>query len=141
MENNNERLRLLSQRWLDGSTTDAEERELRHIAAETASLPDDLQWIGALKGGLDSLAEERAPRPLGRRRPVTVRRIVLWSLSAAAAATLAAVIVNDRQPYCYVNGVPVTDAAIAMNETTCFEHLSELDEAMQVMKLFENDQN
>lgn len=141
MENNNERLRLLSQRWLDGSTTDAEERELRHIAAETASLPDDLQWIGALKGGLESLAKERAPRPLGRRRPVTVRRIVLWSLSAAAAATLAAVIVNDRQPYCYVNGVPVTDAAIAMNETACFEHLSELDEAMQVMKLFENDQN
>lgn len=141
MKNNIERLQLLSQRWLDGSATDAEERELRRLAAETGSLPDDLRWIGALTGGLENLAEERAPRNFGRKRPVTVRRIVLWSLSAAAAAAFAAVVVNDRQPYCYVNGVPVTDAALAMNETACFEHLSELDEAMQVMKLFENDQN
>lgn len=141
MENNTERIRLLSQRWLDGSTDDAEERELRRMAAETDALPQDLRWIGLLLGGMEKLAEERAPKRTGRHRPMPLRRIVLWSLSAAATIGLAAIVAIDRQPYCYIDGVPVTDAAVAMNETACFERLAELDDAMQLVKLLENNQN
>ncbi len=69
-----------------------------------------------------------------------MQRIVAWSLAAAAVVAMIVATTIDREPYCYINGVAIHDAQIAMNETRCFEHLAELDEAMEVLNLIQDVQ-
>lgn len=144
MESNIERIDRLVERWLDGSTTDAEERELRSlIEAQGEALPARLAWVAIAFGGFRALGEERnrqsVRRPLrAQRQPLRpLQRIAVWALSAAAVVAMVLATTIDREPYCYINGVAVHDAQLAMNETACFEHLAELDEAMSVLSMFE----
>lgn len=145
MDKSIERIDLLVERWLDGATTDTEERELQRLVEECgAELPARLGWLTTTFEGYGALAEERNPQPvkqpLRAQRP-TMRlgqRIVAWSMAAAAAVAMIVATTIDREPYCYINGVAVHDAQIAMNETRCFEHLAELDQTMQVLTLLED---
>lgn len=145
MDKSIERIDLLVERWLDGSTTDAEERELRSLVEALGSaLPARLGWLATAFGGFEALSEERNPqnarRPLqARRQPLRpLQRVVQWGLAAAAVVAMMVAISTDREPYCYINGVAIHDAQLAMNETVCFEHLAELDEAMNMLSMFEN---
>ncbi len=145
MDKSIERIDLLVERWLDGATTDAEERELRSLVEACGeALPARLGWLTTTFEGYGALAEERNPQPIKRplraQRP-TMRlgqRIVAWSMAAAAVVAMIVATTIDREPYCYINGVAVHDAQIAMNETRCFEHLAELDQTMQVLTLLED---
>lgn len=145
MDKSIERIDQLVELWLDGATTDAEERELQRLVAECgAELPARLGWLTTTFEGYGALAEERNPQPIKRplraQRP-TMRlgqRIVAWSMAAAAVVAMIVATTIDREPYCYINGVAVHDAQIAMNETRCFEHLAELDQTMQVLTLLED---
>ena len=145
MENYIERIDQLTERWLDGATTYAEERELQRLVKECgAALPARLGWLADTFEGYRALAEERNPQPTKRpqrthRAPlITLQRIATWSLAAAAVVVAIIGFSIDHEPYCYVNGEAVYDAQLAMNETACLDYLSELDQVMNVLTILEN---
>lgn len=145
MDKSIERIDQLVELWLDGSTTDAEEHELRSLVeACSEALPTRLAWVATAFGGFEALSEERNPQPVKRQQRARrqlirpLQRVVQWGLAAAAMVAMAIAISIDREPYCYINGTAIHDAQLAMNETACFEHLAELDEAMNVLSMFEN---
>lgn len=145
MDKSIERIDQLVELWLDGSTTDAEEHELRSLVeACSEALPARLVWVATAFEGYGALAEERNPQPVKRQQRARsqlirpLQRVVQWGLTAAAVVAMAIAISIDREPYCYINGTAIHDAQLAMNETACFEHLAELDEAMSVLSMFEN---
>ena len=140
MDKSIERIDQLVELWLDGSTTDAEEHELQRLVAECgAELPARLGWLTTTFEGYGALAEERNPQPVKRQQRARrqlirpLQHVVQWGLAAAAMVAMAIAISIDREPYCYINGAAIHDAQLAMNETACFEHLAELDEAMSVL--------
>lgn len=148
MDKSIERIDQLVELWLDGSTTDAEEHELRSLVEACGeALPARLTWVATAFEGYGALAEERNPQPVKRQQRARrqsirpLQRVVQWGLAAAATVALVVAISIDREPYCYINGEAIYDAQIAMNETRCFEHLDELDQTMQVLTLLENLNN
>lgn len=145
MDKSIERIDQLVELWLDGSTTDAEEHELRSLVEACGeTLPARLVWVATAFGGFEALSEERNPQPVKRQQSARrqlirpLQRVVQWGLAAAAVVAMVIAISIDREPYCYINGTAIHDAQLAMNETACFEHLAELDEAMSVLSMFEN---
>lgn len=145
MDKSIERIDQLVELWLDGSTTDAEEHELRSLVeACSEALPARLVWVATAFEGYGALAEERNPQPVKRQQRARrqlirpLQHVVQWGLAAAAVVAMVVAISIDREPYCYINGTAIHDAQLAMNETACFEHLAELDEAMSVLSMFEN---
>ena len=145
MENYIERIDQLTERWLDGATTDAEERELQRLVEECGTaLPARLRWLADTFEGYRALAEECNPQPVKRsqhahRAPlITLKRIATWSLAAAAVVVAIIGFSIDHEPYCYVNGEAIYDAQLAMNETACLDYLSELDQVMNVLTILEN---
>ncbi len=145
MDKSIERIDQLVELWLDGSTTDAEEHELRSLVeACSEALPARLMWVATAFEGYGALAEERNPQPVKRQQRARrqlirpLQHVVQWGLAAAAMVAMVIAISIDREPYCYINGTAIHDAQLAMNETACFEHLAELDEAMSVLSMFEN---
>lgn len=145
MDKSIERIDQLVELWLDGSTTDAEEHELRSLVEACGeALPARLVWVATAFNGYRALAEERNPQPVKRQQRARrqlirpLQHVVQWGLAAAAVVAMAIAISIDREPYCYINGTAIHDAQLAMNETACFEHLAELDEAMSVLSMFEN---
>lgn len=145
MDKSIERIDQLVELWLDGSTTDAEEHELRSLVEACGeTLSARLVWVATAFKGYGALAEERNPQPVKRQQRARrqlirpLQRVMQWGLAAAAVVALVVAISIDREPYCYINGEAIYDAQLAMNETACFEHLAELDEAMSVLSLFEN---
>lgn len=144
MDKSIERIDQLVELWLDGSTTDAEEHELRSLVeACSEALPARLTWVATAFEGYRTLAEERNPQPVKRQQRARrqsirpLQRLAVWGLSAAAVVAAVVATTIDREPYCYINGEAIYDAQIAMNETRCFEHLDELDQTMQVLNLLE----
>lgn len=145
MDKSIERIDQLVELWLDGSTTDAEEHELRSLVEACGeALPARLVWVATAFKGYGALAEERNPQPVKRQQRARrqsirpLQHVVQWGLAAAAVVAMVIAISIDREPYCYINGTAIHDAQLAMNETACFEHLAELDEAMSVLSMFEN---
>lgn len=145
MDKSIERIDQLVELWLDGSTTDAEEHELRSLVEACGeALPARLVWVATAFEGYGALAEERNSQPVKRQQRARrqlispLQYVVQWGLAAAAVVALAIAISIDREPYCYINGTAIHDAQLAMNETACFEHLAELNEAMSVLSMFEN---
>lgn len=56
-----ERIERLAERWFEGRTTDAEERELRELLVTTDDLPESLRDLAVLFEGFEELAGEQMP--------------------------------------------------------------------------------
>ena len=106
MNERQERIERLAERWFAAQATDAEERELR-------------EWMRR--------AADVAP---------------LWGIAAAAAVVLGIFVcaVLLRKPYCYIDGVAVYDAEVAMQTTVYLESFSALEESGRMVdELIENN--
>ena len=121
MNERQERIERLAERWFAAQATDAEERELRDWFRQAAGVPDSLREAQILFGGLDALAGERSrerwkPRRAGRILP-------LWGIAAAVAVVIGLFVCADllRKPYCYIDGVAVYDKEVALQTTVYFE--------------------
>lgn len=139
MNERQERIERLAERWFAAQATDAEERELREWMRRAADVPESLREVRALFGGLDALAgsvpELRKPRRIRRMAP-------LWGIAAAAAVVLGIFVCADllRKPYCYIDGVAVYDAEVAMQTTVYLESFSALEESGRMVdELIENN--
>ena len=60
MNERQERIERLAERWFAAQATDAEECELRDWFRQAAGVPDSLREAQILFGGLDALAGERS---------------------------------------------------------------------------------
>lgn len=127
MNERQERIERLAERWFAAQATDAEERELRDWFRQAAGVPDSLREAQILFGGLDALAGEHSrerwkPRRAGRILP-------LWSIAAAVAVVIGLFVCADllRKPYCYIDGVAVYDKEVALQTTVYLESFSALD--------------
>ena len=127
MNERQERIERLAERWFAAGTTDAEERELREWLREAEEVPAALRDVQAMLAGLDALAEERLPA--GRRVPLRRRMSPLWGFAAAAVVALGLFFCADllRKPYCYIDGRAVYDKEAAMQAMVYLESFSALD--------------
>ncbi len=129
MNERQERIERLAERWFAAQATDAEERELRERMRRADDVPDSLREVRTLMEGLDALAGERSPECWKPRR---VRRMApLWGIAAAAAIVIGLFVCADllRKPYCYIDGVAVYDKEVALQTTVYFESFSALEES------------
>nr|WP_195458656.1 hypothetical protein [Alistipes sp. D31t1_170403_E11] len=133
MNERQERIEQLAERWFAAETTDAEERELRDWLRRTEDLPASLSDVRAMIVGLDTLAEERFPA--GRKVPLRRRMPSLWGFVAAAVTVLGLFVCAElmRKPYCYIDGVAVYDKEAAMQATVYLESFSALDESARMV--------
>lgn len=132
MKERQERIEQLAERWFAAQTTDAEERELRDWLRGADEIPDSLRDLRVLLGGLDALAEERAP---GRSVPLRRKISPLWGFAAAAAVVCGLFLCAGllRKPYCYIDGVAVYDRETALETTVYLESFATLGETGQMV--------
>lgn len=131
---NENTIRELLGRYMDGETTLAEEKALGEYFAAADEVPADIayaremfRYFGAAAGAkperaFDIPAQEAMPPVRKPRSSRRAHRIWAWAGSAAAAAAaivaVAMLVSQNGKPegevvYCYINGEPVTDYDLA----------------------------
>lgn len=130
MNEHNERIEKLLERYFAAQATDAEECELRDYFRQAADIPAGLRDAQVLFCGMDALRGEACPQErAARRRGVFARGAwPLWAAAAALAVGLFFGVELLRQPYCYIDGVAVYDKQVAMQTTVYLDAFSEFQD-------------
>ena len=116
------RIRTLTDRFFDGTTTLEEEQELYDYYRREQALPADLAQLRQLF--LDFAAVQFADEPAAERQAPTPRRWLRWAVAACAALTIAAgaaVWLNsgrqgDDECVAYIYGERTTDRDVVLSE-------------------------
>ena len=126
-----ERIKMLVECYLDGSTTKAEEAEIATYFATHSNVDAELEVVRGMFLGFSDM-KRRIKAPVATAQPKVNRRMV-WSLLglSVAAATLLCVslvglhmINSDGEEFvepeiiCYVDGVAVEDSEVARQKVT-----------------------
>ena len=144
------RIRTLTDRFFDGTTTLEEEQELYDYYRREQALPADLDQLRRLF--LDFAAVEFADEPAAERQAPTPRRWLRWAVAACAALTIAAgaaVWLNsgrqgDDECVAYIYGERTTDRDVVLGEmqktmaAVADDGSDEVEEQLKMM--FGNDQ-
>ena len=122
---NENAIRELLARYMEGETTLAEERVLKGYFALVDEIPADIEYACAMFGHFAAAASQRPGRALEIRGSASAprnrrRRTWIWTASAIAAAVVMAILfvplkgdTDGEVIYCYINGEPVTDFELA----------------------------
>ena len=129
-----ERIKQIIERYLNGETTNKEERVLRDFFSRNhAEVPPEWMVYRAMFG---YVARERnriaAPVP-ARRVAVRVKRAVLWAAVAAAVAVFAVLMLrvpSQNVNYAFIDGKRITDQRQVMEAAT---------EALEMVSCKEDD--
>ncbi len=145
MKNSIELIRTLAIRYFDGTSSLDEERLLAKLIAEQSDLPSDLKPLRLMLGGLNQIrVSEIAPH---RHRTM---RLQLQTIVSACASIAAAVVVGiaiiapqslkpeSEDILCYINGEPITDINIVMEQAKYLDNLAELDETINAIDMLIN---
>ncbi len=151
MMNTNHRLETLIERYYEGETTPAEEQELLQeleaqetLSAEEKALCVMLQGFASIK--CENIIADKnlaAPQPIPRNKGRMVRLAIGFSAVAAVVAIALfstprkeAIVVPAEEPtvYCYINGEPITDLAIAMEQTKYLEPIKEISQSVATLE-------
>ena len=144
------RIRTLTDRFFDGTTTLEEEQELYDYYRREQALPADLAQLRRLF--LDFAAVEFADEPAAERQAPAPRRWLRWAVAACAALTIAAgaaVWLNsgqqgDDECVAYIYGERTTDRDVVLGEmqktmaAVADDGSNEVEEQLKMM--FGNDQ-
>lgn len=144
------RIRTLTDRFFDGTTTLEEEQELYDYYRREQALPADLAQLRRLF--LDFAAVQFADEPAAERQAPAPRRWLRWAVAACAAlliATGAAVWLNsgqqgDDECVAYIYGERTTDRDVVLGEmqktmaAVADDGSDEVEEQLKMM--FGNDQ-
>ena len=144
------RIRTLTDRFFDGTTTLEEEQELYDYYRREQALPADLAQLRRLF--LDCAAVEFADEPAAERQAPAPRRWLRWAVAACAALTIAAgaaVWLNsgqqgDDECVAYIYGERTTDRDVVLGEmqktmaAVADDGSNEVEEQLKMM--FGNDQ-
>ena len=144
------RIRTLTDRFFDGTTTLEEEQELYDYYRREQALPADLAPLRRLF--LDFAAVQFADEPAAERQASAPRRWLRWAVAACAALTIAAgaaVWLNsgqqgDDECVAYIYGERTTDRDVVLGEmqktmaAVADDGSDEVEEQLKMM--FGNDQ-
>ena len=144
------RIRTLTDRFFDGTTTLEEEQELYDYYRREQALPADLAQLRQLF--LDFAAVQFADEPAAERQAPAPRRWLRWAVAACAALTIAAgaaVWLNsgrqgDDECVAYIYGERTTDRDVVLSEmqktmaAVADDGSDEVEEQLKMM--FGNDQ-
>ena len=144
------RIRTLTDRFFDGTTTLEEEQELYDYYRREQALPADL--VPMRRMFLDFAAIQFADEPAAERQAPTPRRWLRWAVAACAALTIAAgaaVWLNsgwqaDDECVAYIYGERTTDRDVVLGEmqktmtAVADDGSDEVEEQLKMM--FGNDQ-
>ena len=144
------RIRTLTDRFFDGTTTLEEEHELYDYYRREQALPADLAQLRRLF--LDFAAVQFAGEPAAERQAPAPRRWLRWAVAACAALTIAAgaaVWLNsgqqgDDECVAYIYGERTTDRDVVLGEmqktmaAVADDGSDEVEEQLKMM--FGNDQ-
>lgn len=136
------RIQTLLDKYLDGSTSAAEEQELRRYFADNGdAVPGEWAPFRALFAYVD--AERRpAAAPAGVRRRGGARlRLFITSAAAAAAVVLAVLVYGHRSPesYAVIDGKVYTDRRTVTDEALDALQIvsSDCDESFDALQLMQ----
>ncbi len=139
MRESKNRVEELAAGYWSGALTECEEQELRQALAQRSDLSEELAALKVMMEGFEALAAEYEPitTPTRRRKPRLVE--MLTTLSAAAAILVVGLIVElkstpEPEIYCYINGEPITDIEVAMEQTKYLEPLAALSETISALE-------
>ena len=144
------RIRTLTDRFFDGTTTLEEEQELYDYYRREQALPTDLAQLRQLF--LDFAAVQFADEPAAERQAPAPRRWLRWAVAACAALLIAAgaaVWLNsgqqgDDECVAYIYGERTTDRDVVLGEmqktmaAVADDGSDEVEEQLKMM--FGNDQ-
>ena len=144
------RIRTLTDRFFDGTTTLEEEQELYDYYRREQALPADL--VPMRRMFLDFAAIQFADEPAAERQAPTPRRWLRWAVAACAALTIAAGAAvwltsgrqGDDECVAYIYGERTTDRDVVLGEmqktmtAVADDGSDEVEEQLKMM--FGNDQ-
>lgn len=148
---NKEHIQQLIDRYDDGMTSNAEERELRDFFRQhpANTLPQEWAAYKAIFAFVDSEAtktEEKntetptVSRMTPLRRMLTIKRMVSVAACAAVAITIILHTANTgKSNYAVINGNTVTDKSVVMTEAeTALQMVAYSDESFGALSVFED---
>lgn len=148
---NKEHIQQLIDRYDDGMTSNAEERELRDFFRQhpANTLPQEWAAYKAISAFVDSeatKAEEKntetptVSRMTPLRRMLTIKRMVSVAACAAVAITIILHTANTgKSNYAVINGNTVTDKSVVMTEAeTALQMVAYSDESFGALSVFED---
>lgn len=148
---NKEHIQQLIDRYDDGMTSNAEERELRDFFRQhpANTLPQEWTAYKAIFAFVDSKAtkaEEKntetltVSRMTPLRRMLTIKRMVSVAACAAVAITIILHTANTgKSNYAVINGNTVTDKSVVMTEAeTALQMVAYSDESFGALSVFED---
>lgn len=152
---NKEHIQQLIDRYNDGMTSNAEERELREFFRQHPASAVPREWAAykAIFAFVDSETARKAvttgkevERPLTvsrmtpLRRMLTIKRMVSIAACAAVAITIILHTANTgKSNYAVINGNTVTDKSVVMTEAeTALQMVAYSDESFGALSVFED---
>lgn len=148
---NKEHIQQLIDRYDDGMTSNAEERELRDFFRQHPASAVPREWAAykAIFAFVDSeatKAEEKntetptVSRMTPLRRMLTIKRMVSVAACAAVAITIILHTANTgKSNYAVINGNTVTDKSVVMTEAeTALQMVAYSDESFGALSVFED---
>ncbi len=146
MKSKTNRIEELAAGYWSATLTPIEEQELREAVAQYEGDDEQIEALKVMMGSFEQMAQEC--KPSQPHRVATPRRAKIVRLAASFAAVAAMVAValvtlleiphaaqEELEIYCYINGEPITDIEIALEQTKYFEQIKTLD---QTIKKFES---
>lgn len=148
---NKEHIQQLIDRYDDGMTSNAEERELRDFFRQhpANTLPQEWTAYKAIFAFVDSEATKAkekntetltVSRMTPQRRMLTIKRIISIAACAAVAITIILHTANTgKSNYAVINGNTVTDKSVVMTEAeTALQMVAYSDESFGALSVFED---
>ncbi len=140
------RIERLSAAFFDATITPEECRELHTLLSEQENLTREQQALKLMLIGFTELAKEHENEATEKKRPTRYARIIRLTATLCSAAAIIAIGLfvafspspqaeTEAEILCYINGEPITDVNIAMEQLKYFSHL---DKLAQTINRFES---
>lgn len=133
-----QRIEILVSRYWDATITDIEKVELYQLLQQKEQLDDELMVLRIMLGAFEEIGNDYKTCATHRGERIRHRTLKVVSTIGAAALILIIYLVSHNsidqksqsEIYCYINGEPITDIDVALEQMVYFEHISELSETI-----------
>ncbi len=140
----------LAQKYWSATLTSLEEQELRELLTSLENPNQELATLKVMLSGFEQLAQEYEKETEANQ--TTIARKATWvnvkifklasGLTAAAAMIAIALVIHlsptptttEEEIYCYINGEPITDIEVAMEQMKYLNSLASLNKSIAMLE-------
>ncbi len=143
MNSNQNRINELSDAYWSATITEDQQRELQKLLNKEQQLDKEQQALKIMLSGFEALSKEFETESIApakpKRQTKIIKLVASFSAVAAAAVITFGVITTEKNApepeiYCYINGEPITDINIAMEQTKYFEPIADLSQTINALE-------